>query len=189
MKFFCQLALCGLILVGCNGSIPLLNPSEVLASKTPLVCPKADVIEQASSYSDFLEGQVGDVNAMRYSVSFSGLQGECSLDKEGNLELDLYMLFQAQAGVGLEADTVSDAPWFLVVLRRSGDQWAVAARQKFMQKIAIDRDSDSVAIREQFSVTVPGLNESTVEEYRVVGGFMLNDRQWDFNENNPFYFR
>ena len=189
MKFFCQLVLCGLVLVGCNSPIPLLNPSEVLASKTPLVCPKADIIEQASSYSDFLEGQVGDVNAMRYSISFSGLQGECSLDAEGNLKLDLFMLFLAQAGVGLEADTVTEAPWFLVVLHRNGDQWAVAARQKFVQKIAINRDSDSVAIREQFSITVPGLSESTISEYSVVGGFLLNDGQWDFNENNPFYFR
>lgn len=188
-KAFCRLAVFGLLLAGCSNPIGLINPSEVLRKQVPLNCPKADVIEQAASYLDFAEGRTGDVNAVRYAVNFVGLEGECRLDKEGNLELNLFMLFLAQAGVGLKADTVTSAPWYLIVLHQEGDQWAVAARQQFTQAIQVYRDGDAIPIREQFSITVPGLNEETVGEYRVIGGFMLDDAQWDFNETNPFYFR
>ena len=189
MNVLYRLAILGLVLSGCGDSVNLLNPSEVLGNRTPLSCPRADVIEQASSYVDFAPNRTGDVNAIRYSVRFVDLKGECRLDEEGKLELDLFMLFLAQSGVALETDTVTSAPWFLVVLHRKDNKLAVAARKQFTQAIEIKRDGDVVPIREQFSITVPGVNEATMAEYIIVGGFMLDDSQWDFNEANAFYFR
>lgn len=160
-----------------------------MRKQTPLICPNADVIEQAASYVDFAENRVGDVNAVRYTIHFSGLRGECALDADGNLQLDLFMLFLAQAGSWLKADTVTSAPWFLVVLHRSNDEWQVVARREFQQNVTLQRDGDTVPIREQFSITVPGLTKATVREYQIIGGFMLDDGQWNFNEENPFYFQ
>ncbi|NQY82587.1 MAG: hypothetical protein HRT36_06135 [Alphaproteobacteria bacterium] len=184
-RYFAVLGL--FALVGCSKAEEVFD--GLITQKSPLVCPRAEVIEQAASYTDFVSTLHGDVNGVRYNVSFVGLSGECTLDGDGNLRLDLYMRFLAQAGVALEDNALTTAPWFLVLLREDGERREVVARKSFDQAVALSRNGDLVPVRAHFTITVPEQTEQSVAGLQVLGGFVLDDAQWDFNEQNPFYFR
>lgn len=180
-----RLGICCLALVasGCVGNGSLFEVSP------PIACPRVEVIEQASAYTNFVPRHQGDINALRYSVRFAGHSGGCELDEDGTLTLDQYALFLAQPGIGLLQDIQTQSPWFILVLQDEGEGQRVLAHEIFEQSVVLMKDGEAVPIREHFTITIPKQTRESLGRLQVISGFLLSDAGWEFNEAHPFYFR
>ena len=160
-----------------------------------LVCPSAQVVEQASAYTQFApnntSGSVSvDVNAAEYTLRFVQLSGACRLD--GNaLTMDVYMRFVAIPGAAMADQQTAQASWFMVLLQDQGQGQPakILSRQVYPQQVNLLRNGERQFITEQYTINMRDVNASSLSNLVLLGGYVIDDEQWDFHEINPFFFQ
>jgi hypothetical protein len=147
------------------------------------------VIEQAASYTQFQDGYVGEVDSAAYTLRFAQLRGDCKLDEDGTLSMSMSMRFVAIPGVAMSERQVIEAPWFIVVLDQAAPETKLLAWRVFTQRIKLSRDGERQLLSEDYTVSVAGVTEAKLDDIAILAGYVLNDVQWQFHEDNPFLFR
>lgn len=177
MRSIAPLVLVALILSSCGS----LETQRASRQANPAPCPNAFVLQDASRFISFAEGQEPSLDAVRFSGEIDDVVTRCRYfaDKPINAQVDLAL--SLGRGPAAETETLM-VKYFVAVTRTNRD---VIAKEEFEVPVTFRRGQATVSITESINkIVIPRAGESTSGvNFEIAVGFALTADEFRWNRS------
>lgn len=145
-------------------------------------CPKIEIVDELSSFSDF-NGSMRDNNLIS-RVNLSQVESSCSIQRK-QVAIDLKLAFNGELGPRAKMKS-SDKPFFsypffVAVTNQNG---VILAKEVFAASMTYERNEQTHTYFESLRQLIPISNADHARRFRVMIGFQLTEDQLAYNRRN-----
>jgi len=165
------------LLGSCSGSVDT-DILSFLDEKTPLPCPRVEVLPGADAITIFREGEGRDLVDVRYEGVLEPAGGTCIYeDDDVAVVVDLNVRIGAVRGPAATSQ-IEEFPFFVAIAKKTGE---IIAKEIFISPIEIPEGFRRGVIQEEMQQRIPLPGLKTGADYIIIVGFQLTKEQIELN--------